>query len=342
MYDDMADDMADDMSCTVAIENSSISVEDCLSSLSSMQINDKPITLVKGKLKWNGSFESLLLFVEATLKIEGKWSSPGGHLKVFSEAKNKVVIRYYTNTSSLIIQGDKGKELMDGLVDKLESNFQPNESELLADGDVTSCELSAENLSGGLNSTSITADLAGIISEDSQEFIVNSTDVDTNGVSAELVDPNNVDAVSDSSFAEIFDPNNVSEGNFENKYGVDNACQTQGNGEYKSRASHMCRDYPCLCQQVTLDIESLKSHISKLQSSVFSFEIILKDHDSILSMYNRAADLNEKYLKEINDSKRLITCLEQKIAKVEEERDSLQLATRLIAQDKYGRNGDVN
>ena len=152
---------------------------------------------------------------------------------------------------------------MDGLVDKLESNFQPNESKLLADGDVTTCELSAENLLGGLNSTSITADLAGIISEDSQEFIVN-------GASAELVDPNNVDAVSNSQFAEIDDPNNVSEENFENKYGVDNACQTQGNGEYESRASHMCRDYPCLCQQVTLDIESLKSHISKLQSSVFS------------------------------------------------------------------------
>ena len=50
-------------------------------------------------------------------------------------------------------------------------------------------------------------------------------------------------------------------------------------------------------------------------------------------MYNRAADSNEMYLKEINYSKRLITCLEQKIAKVEEERDSLQLATRLVAQD---------
>ena len=59
-------------------------------------------------------------------------------------------------------------------------------------------------------------------------------------------------------------------------------------------------------------------------------------------MYNKAADLNEKYLKELNDSKRLITCLEQKIAKVEEERDSLQLATRLIAQDKYGHISDAN
>ena len=229
------------------------------------------------------------------MKIEGKWSSPGGHLKVFSEAKNKVVIRYYTNTSSLIIQRDKGKELMDGLVDKLVSNFQPNESELLADGDVTTCELSAENLLGGLNSPSITADLAGIISEDSQEFIVSFTDVDTNGASAELVDPNNVDAVSNSPFAEIVYPNNVSEGNFENTYGVDNACHIQGNGKYESRASHMCRDYQGLCQQVTLDIESLKSHISKLQSSVFSFEIILKDHDLILSMYNSSLIRRQLY-----------------------------------------------
>ena len=39
--------------------------------------------------------------------------------------------------------------------------------------------------------------------------------------------------------------------------------------------------------------------------------------------------LNEKYLREINDSKRVITSLEQKISKVEEERDSLQLATVL-------------
>ena len=47
----------------------------------------------------------------------------------------------------------------------------------------------------------------------------------------------------------------------------------------------------------------------------------------ILSTYNKAADLNEKYLREINDSKRVITSLEQKISKVEEERDSSQLVT---------------
>ena len=75
--------------------------------------------------------------------------------------------------------------------------------------------------------------------------------------------------------------------------------------------------------------------------TVFSFETILKDHELILSTYNRAADLNEKYLGEINDSKRVITTPEQKLSKSEEERDSLQWATRLIALDKYEHFGDA-
>ena len=63
-------------------------------------------------------------------------------------------------------------------------------------------------------------------------------------------------------------------------------------------------------------------------------ENVLKDYDTILSLYNRAADLNEKYLVEINEKTGYINSLEQKLIKIEEERDSLQLATRLIAQDK--------
>lgn len=49
-------------------------------------------------------------------------------------------------------------------------------------------------------------------------------------------------------------------------------------------------------------------------------------------MYNRAAN---KYLLEINESKEHIIRLEENLLKVKQERDSLQLATRPIAQDKY-------
>jgi hypothetical protein len=71
---------------------------------------------------------------------------------------------------------------------------------------------------------------------------------------------------------------------------------------------------------------------------VHSLENTIKDHDAVLSLYSNAADLNVKYLKELNDNKQHITSLEEKLVKVEKERDSLQLAIRLIAQDKYCQN----
>ena len=114
---------------------------------------------------------------------------------------------------------------------------------------------------------------------------------------------------------------------------VDNSSQTYEARPNEHHLTQGGRD--CACRQASRDIESLKSIISKLQSSVDSFEIILKDHDSVLSMYNRSADLNEKYLKEINESKQHILYLEQKLLETKQEKDSLQLATRLIAQDKY-------
>lgn len=78
---------------------------------------------------------------------------------------------------------------------------------------------------------------------------------------------------------------------------------------------------------------TLKYTISSPQSSIFSFETILQDHDIVLSLYTRSSDLNEKYLREINDYKQHITTLEEKLVKLEEERDALQLAARLIAED---------
>ena len=82
--------------------------------------------------------------------------------------------------------------------------------------------------------------------------------------------------------------------------------------------------------------------MSTLQSTVLSFENVLRDHDTILSLYNRAAELNDKYLKEINEKNQYINSLEQNLAKVQEERDSLQLATRLNAQDKLYQHQNIN
>ena len=54
------------------------------------------------------------------------------------------------------------------------------------------------------------------------------------------------------------------------------------------------------------------------------------DLDSILFSYNKAADLNEKYLAEITEYKNHISCLKQQLTTVKEERDSLQLAMSLV------------
>jgi predicted nucleic acid-binding Zn-ribbon protein len=117
---------------------------------------------------------------------------------------------------------------------------------------------------------------------------------------------------------------------------IDNSCQTNDQTANERWGLNTVQDHSCTWDQVSTDIESLKSKMSTLQSSVLSFENILKDHDTILSaLYNRAADLNEKHLVEINEKTRYINYLEQKLTKVEEERDSLQLATRLIAHP-YG------
>jgi exonuclease VII small subunit len=67
-------------------------------------------------------------------------------------------------------------------------------------------------------------------------------------------------------------------------------------------------------QQVITDIKSLKTTITKLESMVHSLENTIKDHDAVLSLYSNAADLNVKYLKELNDNKHHIISLEEKIS----------------------------
>ena len=62
--------------------------------------------------------------------------------------------------------------------------------------------------------------------------------------------------------------------------------------------------HSCICDKGTTDIERLEAKISTLQSSVIVFQNVLKDYDVILSLYNRSAELNKKYLKELNKKKR--------------------------------------
>jgi hypothetical protein len=83
------------------------------------------LVVENGKLKWNGSFEGLKDFVETTLGLKGKWSSPGGHLKLFREASESIVIRHYTNSASILVQGQNGEIFTKILMEKLSSGIYP-------------------------------------------------------------------------------------------------------------------------------------------------------------------------------------------------------------------------
>jgi predicted RNase H-like nuclease (RuvC/YqgF family) len=111
------------------------------------------------------------------------------------------------------------------------------------------------------------------------------------------------------------------------------ACQTFGEETDEIQTLHINSQVNGT-QQVITDIKSLKTTIIKLESMVRSLENTIKYHDAVLSLFSNAADLNVKFLKELNDNKKHIISLEEKLVKVEEERNSLQLAIRLIAQDK--------
>ena len=100
---------------------------------------------------------------------------------------------------------------------------------------------------------------------------------------------------------------------------VNNVCQSQRNEECQTRDIHTCTESACVCQKLLWISRILIPIYLICIVTVFSFETILKDHELILSTYNRAADLNEQYRREVNNSKRVITSLEQNISKVEEE-----------------------
>ena len=80
------------MSNSVVEENVNISSEGLLNNLAKLQLDNKSITVEKGKLKWMKSFESLKKIVETSSQLKGQWSLPGGHLKLFKETSGSVIL----------------------------------------------------------------------------------------------------------------------------------------------------------------------------------------------------------------------------------------------------------
>ena len=64
------------------------------------------------KLKWLGSFEDLKLFIEFSLCLDGKWSSPGGFAKKFTlksvepDQQQFAFVWYRRKQNTIVFQGD--------------------------------------------------------------------------------------------------------------------------------------------------------------------------------------------------------------------------------------------
>ena len=92
------------MAVASAAESSSIkqNVDNII--ISSNEEASKYLTINnKGKLKWNGPFESLKMLMSKLTKIEKIWSAPGGHCKLLE--LNDVAVRWYADSNSLTING---------------------------------------------------------------------------------------------------------------------------------------------------------------------------------------------------------------------------------------------
>ena len=72
-----------------------------------------------------------------------------------------------------------------------------------------------------------------------------------------------------------------------------NSSQTNGDEHNGVQPTNANSVHSCSCQQLVNEMER-RNTMSSLKSSIYSFETILKDHDIVLSLYNRSSDLNER------------------------------------------------
>ncbi|CAB4040720.1 Hypothetical predicted protein, partial [Paramuricea clavata] len=59
------------------------------------------------RIRWSGSFDMLKEFVESAIKLQGKWSSPGGNSKKFTCCSSDITITWYAKKqNTLILHGN--------------------------------------------------------------------------------------------------------------------------------------------------------------------------------------------------------------------------------------------
>ena len=302
--------MADSTCSATAEENVNILSDDRLNNIKKLPFDDKSFIVEKGKLEWMKSLESLQNFVATSLQLKGHWSAPSGHLKLFKETSGSITIRYYSNTTSIIFQEDQGKKLENILLEKIASNQRSSEARLAANDDESVEEdpysdqiesLAVQTTADpNLNSdTTCTVNLSCLNDKSIEE---DYSDLNESLIVQTTADPNlnsgktcigNLSCVNEGLLSEAL----ANETNRQNSTAMTcNSSQTNGNESNGVPPRNANSVHSCSCQQLVNEMVTLKYTISSLKSSIYSFETILKDHDIVLSLYNRSSDINERYL----------------------------------------------
>ena len=94
------------------------------------------------RISWIGSYELLRNFVECVVKLNGKWTSPGGSAKKFTCCSMDLSITWYPGKqNSLILHGEESLAVTEMLI---------NVCKLLTNGECTEGTKLSSNGSGGL------------------------------------------------------------------------------------------------------------------------------------------------------------------------------------------------
>ncbi len=315
------------------------------------------------QLYWMGDLELLKQFVNKNIELtNGAWSSPGGDKKTYSDGhtsiswrRSKKILQVEGKDENLIkarlcsaicnanfvSSGERTRVIVNGQQVTSPTALDVDDPSTEMDSDRSGAVIASEVPRPGDDLCSATTESClgemGEISVEVGEQLDNRSDEIMSATSPGLF--LNKSALSfeyqksqtsheTNTFVSKIPLKTITNSNYSNK-----VCQTMVDEFNHALNSHNNNAHQCICQQGYTAIETIKSKISEVQSSVDAFETSLGDLDSILFSYNKAADLNEKYLVEITEYKNRISCLEQQLTIVKDERDSFQLAMNLVAQE---------
>ena len=99
------------------------------------------LTSSKGKLKWEGDFNSLKRLFDEILDSSTVWTSPGGNNKKCE--CDGLILRWYPSLGSLTLNGDNADKVKAQLLQLMEAGYE-NVDDLSQDGGRMACDVEEE------------------------------------------------------------------------------------------------------------------------------------------------------------------------------------------------------